>query len=272
MDFPMNLIFSPLRFGLVLSALAASASAQSPAAPQHSLTYLLEGNAFASIPAGEFTMGSRDANADEAPPHRVRISKGFEMGKFEVTQAQWRAVMDSPHGHTEPSEKNDKVDPSHFKGAALPVENVSWDSVQTFIRLLNTRDERHTYRLPTEAEWEYAARAGQTGDTPANLENAWCESTAGGKTLPVAQKAANAWGLHDMLGNVMEWVQDWYAPDYYTGSPRVDPRGPGTGSYKVYRGGAWLSNARQCRVGFRGFDFPSGGYYSVGFRLVRTRK
>jgi len=260
---------------LLLSTPAGLATAQPAAssAPRHSLTYLLEGNAFAQIPAGEFLMGSRSGNADEAPPHRVRISKGFEMGKFEVTQAQWKAVMDSPHHESKGADNDRNIDPSHFKGATLPVESVSWDSVQTFLRLLNLRDEHYTYRLPTEAEWEYAARAGQTADAPANLDQAaWCESNSEGKPQPVAQKAPNAWGLHDMLGNVMEWVQDWYAPDAYVTSPRNDPRGPATSSYKVYRGGAWLSDSKQCRVAFRGFDFPSGGYYSVGFRLVRTRK
>lgn len=260
---------------LLLLILAPSGRGQSSTSgpPQHSLTYLLEGPAFASIPAGEFTMGSRSGNADEAPAHRVRISRGFEIGKFEITQAQWRAVMDSPHEQPKSQEQNARIDPSHFKGATLPVENVSWDSVQTFMRLLNMRDERHTYRLPTEAEWEYAAKAGQSSDASLNIEKiAWCEATSGGKTQPVAQKPANAWGLHDMLGNVMEWVEDWYAPDYYANSPRVDPRGPATSSYKIYRGGAWLSDAKQCRTAFRGFDFPSGGYYSVGFRVVRTRK
>jgi formylglycine-generating enzyme required for sulfatase activity len=247
-----------------------SAAAQTPGpAPLHSLTYLIKGKAFARIPAGEFTMGSRNGNPDEQPPHRVRIPGAFEMGRYEVTQAQWRAVMDSPH-NPKTAEAAAMIDPSHFKGPSLPVETVSWDAVHTFISILNKRDTKYQYRLPTEAEWEYAARAGRSGDTPGAMDTAWCTATSGGRTHPVGEKPANAWGIHDIIGNVMEWVEDWYAPDYYEGSPTVGPRGPASSSYKVYRGGAWLSDAKQCRPAFRGFDFPTAGYYSVGFRLVRT--
>ena len=233
-------------------------------APRHSLTFLLEGDAFVSIPAGEFTMGSASGNADEAPLHRVRVSKSFELSRFEVTQAQWRAVMDSPHSKPRTDEELKRIDPSHFKGPELPVENVSWGSVQEFLDILNSRDKRHVYRLPTEAEWEYAATTG-------GADAGWCEDSAGGRTHPIGEKSQDKRGLHDMLGNVMEWVQDWYAPDYYQTSPRVDPPGGAAGSYKVFRGGAWLSKAAQCRPTYRGFDFPSSGHYSVGFRIVRTR-
>jgi formylglycine-generating enzyme required for sulfatase activity len=179
--------------------------------------------------------------------------------------------MDSPHNSKTPEDAA-RVDPSHFKGPNLPVENVSWDSVRTFIAILNKRDAKHLYRLPTEAEWEYAARAGRSGDALPPTESAWCASTSGGRTQPIGGKSANPWGLHDMIGNVMEWVQDWYAPDYYESSPAANPGGPASSSYKVYRGGAWLSDEKQCRPAFRGFDFPTAGYYSVGFRLVRTPK
>jgi formylglycine-generating enzyme required for sulfatase activity len=243
--------------------------AQAPGqAPIHSLTFLLEGKAFARVPAGEFTMGSLNGNPDERPQHRVRIPAGFEIGRFEVTQAQWRAVMDSPHNPKTP-ETAKTIDPSHFKGADLPVDSVSWDAVRTFLAILNKRDTKYTYRLPTEAEWEYAARAGRNESAPA-ANAAWCAATSAGRTQPVGQKPANALGIHDMIGNVMEWVEDWYAPDYYETSPLTSPRGPASSSYKVYRGGAWLSDAKQCRPTFRGFDFPTAGYYSVGFRLVRT--
>ncbi|HYO81605.1 MAG TPA: formylglycine-generating enzyme family protein [Bryobacteraceae bacterium] len=239
--------------------------------PRHSLTFLLEGHAFVSIPAGEFTMGSASGNADEAPPRRVRLSKSFELSRYEITQAQWRAVMDSPHSKPRSDEESKKVDPAHFKGPELPVESVSWDSVQEFLKIMNTRDERHVYRLPTEAEWEYAAVTGQatnaSGDTPG-----WCEDSSDGRTHPIGGKSADKRGLHDMVGNVMEWVQDWYAPDAYQSASKVDPLGPAAGSYKVYRGGAWLSSGSQCRPTYRGFDFPTSGYYSVGFRLVRTRR
>lgn len=237
-------------------------------APRHSLTFLLEGDAFVSIPAGEFTMGSRSGNADEAPPHRIRISRPFELSRFEVTQAQWRAVMDSPHSKPRTEEELARIDPSHFKGPELPVESVSWDAVQEFLNILNKREKVYVYRLPTEAEWEYAAVTGQSAPESA----AWCEEASGRRTRPIGEKPADKRGLHDMLGNVMEWVSDWYAPDYYASAPRIDPHGAATRSYKVYRGGAWLSPASQCRPTYRGFDFPNTGYYSVGFRLVRKRR
>lgn len=240
-------------------------------APRHSLTFLMEGSSFVSIPAGEFTMGSASGNPDEAPPHVVRVSQPLEMSKFEITQGQWRAVMESPHAKPRNDEEARKVEPAHFKGLDLPVESVSWPNVQEFLRVLNNRDKRYVYRLPTEAEWEYAAVTGQAGSAT-NPPAGWCEDSAGGRTHPIGETPADKWGLHDMIGNVMEWVQDWYAPDYYNGSPRVDPRGPATGSYKVYRGGAWLSSGSQCRPTYRGFDFPNSGYYSVGFRLVRSRR
>jgi formylglycine-generating enzyme required for sulfatase activity len=238
-------------------------------APRHSLTFLLEGDAFVSIPAGEFTMGSSSGNADEAPPHRVRLSKPFELSRYEVTQAQWRAMMDSPHSKPRTDEELKRIDPSHFKGPELPVESVSWGSVQEFLDVLNSRDKRYVYRLPTEAEWEYAALTGGVDKSADN--HAWCEDSAGGRTHPIGEKSQDKRGLHEMLGNVMEWVQDWYAPDYYQNSPRLDPPGGAAGSYKVFRGGAWLSKAAQCRPTYRGFDFPSSGHYSVGFRIVRTR-
>ncbi len=123
--------------------------------------------------------------------------------------------------------------------------------------------------MPTEAEWEYAASRAAPKDVS---EVAWYELNAGGETHPVGEKAASGWGLHDLFGNVREWVQDWYAADYYAMAPGTDPKGPASGSYKVYRGCTWLSEAKYCRASHRGFDFPSQGYYSVGFRLVRTPK
>ena len=255
--------------------LAITVMSWADAPQQFSITYLLESkDAFVPIPTGQFTMGSSIGNPDEAPVHRVKITKTFEMMKFEVTQAQWKAVMDSPHSRPRTEQDNSDIEPSHFKGQSLPVESVSYDAVQTFIKRLNGRDEHHVYRLPTEAEWEYAARAG--GKQTAEI-GGWCSSASGQTTHPIGQQPPNAWGLYDMIGNVMEWVEDWYAPDAYDRSPLNDPKGPasnatGGGQYKVYRGGAWLSEPRQCRPTFRGFDFPNTGYYSVGFRLVRTKK
>lgn len=253
------------------------AAQQSPApsdAARYSLSALLDGSAFVPIPAGETTMGSLDGNADERPLHRVRISHAFEMGKFEVTQSQWDAVMRNPHSRPNAGEGADAMNPSRFKGPTRPVENVPWKYIQEFLAKLNQRDPKHTYRLPSEAEWEYAAKAGIDKPTAAEdlPSTAWCESNSGGETHPVGQKKPNGWGLYDMFGNVQEWVQDWYAPDYYASSPPADPQGPGAGSYRVYRGGGWLSNAKYCRAAFRAFDFPVAGHDSVGFRLARTEK
>jgi formylglycine-generating enzyme required for sulfatase activity len=157
---------------------------------------------FVLIDKGSFPMGSSNGDEDARPIHTVHISKPFYLGKYEVTQREWQAVM----GTT----------PSNFQGDDLPVESVSWDDVQAFIAKLNDRVEGQPYRLPTEAEWEYAARAGKTtdysfGDDVGELgKYAWYEDNAGGKTHPVGQRGPNSWELCDMHGNVREWVQDWY--------------------------------------------------------------
>ena len=212
------------------------------------------------IPAGRFRMGSTSAEAlnRERPVRKVRISQGFYMGKYEVTQGQWEAVMGSA--------------PSYFKECGLdcPVEGVSWDDVQEFMRRLNALEGEATYRLPTEAEWEYAARAGTAGDRYAGNSDpiAWYEENSGDRTHPVGQKAPNAFGLHDMLGNVWEWVQDWYGD--YPGGAVTDPRGPGSGSFRVLRGGSWSSVARSCRASDRYYNSPGTRYDNLGFRLLRA--
>ena len=222
------------------------------------------GMEFKWIPAGSFVMGSpqgEEGRFAAEVQHGVRISEGFWMGKYEVTQGEWEAVMGS--------------NPSYFEscGARCPVESVSWNDVQGFIAELNAREsgKGNRYRLPTEAEWEYAARAGTTGARHGVLGSiAWYEDNSGGRTHPVGQKRANAWGLHDMLGNVWEWTADWYG-DYPSGLV-TDPRGPSTGSDRVFRGGSWFAwNVRSANrlydsPGFRGYDDIAG----VGFRLVRT--
>jgi formylglycine-generating enzyme required for sulfatase activity len=223
------------------------------------------GMEFILIPAGSFTMGADKnfkAYDDETPLHRVRISRPFYLGKYEVTQAQWTAVMGN--------------NPSKFKGQNNPVEQVSWDDAQIFIEQLNAQEGHNRYRLPTEAEWEYAARAGTTGaysfgDDAASLgEYGWYEDNSGWEAHPVGQKQPNAWGLYDMHGNVWEWVEDWYGESYYRNSPLTDPAGPSSaGSYhRVFRGGAWYSNVRHCRSAMR-YDIPSGlSYGTLGFRLA----
>ena len=217
------------------------------------------GMEFVRVPAGEFLMGStsEEASSREQPVTRVRISRAFELGKHEVTQAEWEAVMGS--------------NPSGFDecGGDCPVERVSWDEVQEFIGRLNALEGEARYRLPTEAEWEYAARAGTSGDRyGGDLDAiAWYGGNSGDRTHAVGQKAPNAWGLHDMLGNVLEWVQDWYGE--YPGGSVTDPQGPASGSYRVFRGGGWIYYAGNCRVSNR-FDDPSGfRLYFLGFRLLR---
>ena len=231
---------------------------QPPVAPQTLRNSI--GMEFVFIPAGEFQMGSSDGNRDEKPVHTVRLSRPFYLGQYEVTQAQWEAVMDN--------------NPSQFKGdPSRPVENVSWDDVQEFIRRLHTKEGASRYRLPTEAEWEYAARAGATttysfGDDVSQLEQyTWYAKNAGRTPHPVGRLRPNAWKLYDMYGNVWEWVQDWSGT--YPSSPVTDPTGPSAGSFRVDRGGSWYDDARFCRSANRHFGLPSLRYGLLGFRLLR---
>jgi formylglycine-generating enzyme required for sulfatase activity len=208
-------------------------------------------------------MGSNDSDAydDEKPVHTVRITQPFYLGKHEVRQGQWQAVMGN--------------NPSRFTGDPnRPVENVSWDDVQEFIRRLNAREGGAIYRLPTEAEWEYAARAGTTtrwsfGDEASQLGRyAWYDGNARGQTHPVGQLQPNPWGLYDMHGNVWEWVQDWYGG--YASGTAVDPAGPSSGLGRVYLGGGWFTPARYCRSAGRGSVAPGKRIDSLGFRLLRV--
>ena len=221
------------------------------------------GMEFAWIPAGEFLMGSpsheEDRDSDERQ-HAVRISEGFWMAKYEVTQREWESVMGA--------------NPSFFDecGSPCPVETVSWNDVREFVRRLNEREsgKGHRYRLPTEAEWEYAARAGTAGARHGELGSvAWYDGNSGDRTHPVGQKQANAWGLHDMLGNVREWTADWFGAEYPSGMV-TDPRGPSTGSRRVNRGGGWVSSAGYVRSANRISLSPGSRSDLIGFRLVRT--
>ena len=217
---------------------------------------------FVPLSEGEFVMGCAQGDGEcddvERPAHRVRITKGFEIGKYEVTQAQWEAVMGS--------------NPSFFKGADRPVEQVSWEDVQQFLSRLNARGDGYRYRLPTEAEWEYAARAGTTGKYYGELDEiAWYGGNSDWHTHPVGQKKPNAWGLYDMLGNVWEWCSDWYDWNYYRSSPEADPREPESRRYRSLRGGSWYVHPRDLRVSYRGRFPPSTRFNSLGFRCVRER-
>ena len=186
------------------------------------------------VPAGEFMMGSEAYSPSEKPVHRVRITAGFWLGKYEVTQSQWQAVVGS--------------DWSLATGKGRPVDRVSWKHCQLFVRRLNALGQEGTFAIPTEAEWEYACRAGSTtewcfGDDESRLgDYAWWRTKwrvdAPETTHPVGKKKPNGWGLYDMHGNVAEWCADWYADDYYARSPSNDPGGPRSGSWRVLRGGS----------------------------------
>lgn len=219
------------------------------------------------IPPGEFFMGSpddeADRQADEGPVRKVTISNGFYMGKFVVTQLQWETIMGN--------------NPSVFHGfpdsPQRPVERVSWDDTQLYLERLNALDLGH-FRLPTEAEWEYACRAGSTGRYPWGVDSsfrelfhhAWFFSRSIGQSHPVGQKKPNAWGLYDIHGNVWEWVSDWMAP--YADTDEVDPTGPATGQRKIIRSGSWFNEPEALRSANRNAHIPQSRQTNNGFRLV----
>ena len=202
--------------------------------------------------------------SNELPVHTVNLTQSFYVQKTEVTQGQWREVMGT--------------NPSNFGtcGDTCPVEMVSWDDIQTFLATLNAQDPGKNYRLPTEAEWEYACRAGTTGDyggTGVADEMGWYSENAGSMTHPVAGKQPNAWGLFDMHGNVWEWVQDWYLDTYYSVSPTDDPTGPTIGTDRVLRGGGWSGWVYSTHSAQRAFGSPTNRYdggWGGGVRLART--
>lgn len=217
------------------------------------------------IPAGYFQMGGEKYDA-EKPIHRVVIPRPFWIGKFEVTQAQWRFVAEKVQHN-----KGIYSAPSHFQGNNLPVEMVSWNRCQQFLEGLNAVGDGNVYRLPTEAEWEYACRAGTTGDYAGDLDAlGWYDKNSGNKTHPVGQKQPNAWGLYDMHGNVWEWCQDWKG--FYPNQPVTDPTGPSTGFLRVNRGGSWNYSAGNCRSAYRYGDSLTIGRSYLGLRVVVERK
>jgi len=236
------------------------------------------------IPAGEFMMGSSrsaveiarqfDSKAeyyeDEHPQHRVRISQPFYLGTTEVTQGQWQAVMG-----TRPWAGKSFVK----EGRDYPATYVSWEDAVEFCRKLSDK-EGVTYRLPTEAEWEYACRAGSRtmysfGDDASQLgAYAWYDKNAWDVDERYAHivgtKRANSWGLYDMHGNVYEWCSDWHDSDYYAGSPQTDPSGPASGSDRVYRGGSWFDFPHYCRSAYRYWFSPGVRSFLLGFRVLRS--
>jgi formylglycine-generating enzyme required for sulfatase activity len=231
------------------------------------------GMEFVLVKGGYFHMGDNlrgvdndgvgDVDNDEMPVHEVCVDD-FYIGRHEVTQGQWGEVMGS--------------NPSNFmNGNNFPVERVSWNDVQDFIRKLNNRTGRN-YRLPTEAEWEYAARSGEKKETWAGTSDkselrryAWYSSNnSRGQTHPVGQKEPNGLGLYDMTGNVWEWCPDWYDESYYKNSPRNNPKGASSGSRHVYRGGSWFDEPRYARASNRYGNTPGHKSSNLGFRLAMT--
>ncbi len=227
------------------------------------------GQAFILLPAGTFTMGSpsdEPGRSSSETQHQVTLTQPFYMQTTEVTQAQWEAVIGS--------------NPSLFDGCpTCPVESVSWNDVQGFITKMNARGEG-TYSLPTEAQWEYAARAGSTTafynggitvtecdyDPNLNAIGWYCYNDEARSSL-VGQKAPNAWGLYDMSGNVEEWCSDWYGS--YPSNAVTDPTGPSSGLYRVLRGGGWIDNATHCRSATRSLGSLDYRFFTFGFRLLR---
>jgi len=222
---------------------------------------------FVYVKGGCYQMGDTfgDGSSDEKPVHEVCVDD-FYMGKYEVTQGQWKAIMGN--------------NPSYFIkdcGDNCPVEQVRWNDIQEFTNKLSQKTGKN-YRLPTEAEWEYAAKSGGKNEKWAGTSNeselweyAWYNSNSGSKTHPVGQKKPNGLGIYDMSGNVWEWVNDWYDSNYYKDSPKDNPKGPSRGSSRVGRGGSWYGLARYVRASFRLRSTPGFRHDDFGFRLAGSK-
>ena len=214
-----------------------------------------------TVPAGCFQMGDTfgDGQSDERPAHEVCVD-AFQIGRYEVTQGKWQAVMG----------KN----PSFHKGENRPVDNVSWNDVQEFLKKFSQQSGKE-YRLPTEAEWEYAARSGGKTEKYAGGDDvqalAWNSLNSGGVTHSVGEKGANGLGIYDMSGNVWEWCQDWRNDGYYKSSPRQNPTGPATGTSRVNRGGSWNLDPSYLRAANRSWGEPNSRSYFLGFRLASSQ-
>jgi formylglycine-generating enzyme required for sulfatase activity len=239
------------------------------------------GMAFVLVPAGKFMMGSpveeRGHRSNEGPVHEVIIGNAFYLGVHLVTQAAYLTVM---------GKNPARFNATEHGGPEHPVESVSWNEAAAFCKRLSERGEEHAagrhYRLPTEAEWEYACRAGAStpfafgtnfDSTQGNFDSAYpygeVEPTAGlNRTTPVTRSPASAWGLHDMHGNVWEWCADWYGEGYYSTLPLRDPQGPTEGKFRVLRGGSWKNQATACRAAYRNALAPHQRDSATGFRVV----
>jgi formylglycine-generating enzyme required for sulfatase activity len=208
------------------------------------------------VEEGTFMIGSNDGYDNQKPIHEVTLSR-FYIGQFTVTQKEWEAVMGS--------------NPSEDQGDNLPITHVSWNDVQEFIAKLNLQTDMQ-YRLPTEAEWEYAARGGNqsNGFEYAGSNNvdevAWHRGNCNDTLFPIGQKKPNELGLYDMSGNVFEWCEDWYGD--YPSTPQMNPKGPDTGKWRILRGGSWDDHSQYCRINYRSNLDPNARYNFIGFRLA----
>ena len=228
---------------------------------------------FVLIPPGSFMMGSTHGNADEKPVHQVTISQAFYLGKYEVTQGQWQSVMG-----TTINQQRDKVVGAYIivgEGDNYPLYFVSWEEAMSFTRRLNELNDGYLYRLPTEAEWEYAGRAGTKGDYYADAVNdiGWSVENSGNQTHAVGGKQPNAFGLYDMSGNVSEWCQDIYHKNY-DGAPRNGSAwvSGGESQKRVLRGGGWFDRAVYLRSAARFKDSSDYREYGIGFRVVAVAR
>lgn len=240
------------------------------------------GMKFIKIYAGEFEMGLEDISSalmevpepkknelkDELPRHKVKIDNDFYIAQTEVTQRQWLVIMENKPG------------PEKFwneeSWETLPVVSISWFMAKRFVEEVNKLDKQYRYRLPTEAEWEYVARAGSNELRPVDIENleqyAWFINNSGDRPHPVSTRKPNAYGVYDMLGNVWEWVDDWYAADAYANSVLSNPPGPVEGVSRVRRGGSFHCPVHLIRPGYRAANKPGTGYEVTGFRLIAEMK
>jgi formylglycine-generating enzyme required for sulfatase activity len=270
-----------------LTTLSAMASGQQKEAPKEIKNFI--GMTLARIPSGTFIMGSpadeKHRQADEAQ-HEVAITKPFYLGVFEVTQGQYTKIMGNNPSHFSAS-GGGKQQVQERDTSGYPVERVSWVDAVEFCKKLSAKEDK-TYRLPTEAEWEYACRAGTKSvfhagnDFHSYLANinglsysSYGKETSGPFyrcTVKVGEYKRNDFGLYDMHGNVQEWCADWYADDYYKKSPKNDPAGPAEGTERVLRGGGWPSSAKACRSAARNHLAPTEKTYTIGFRVVLEAK
>ncbi|MGB8953325.1 MAG: formylglycine-generating enzyme family protein [Candidatus Aminicenantales bacterium] len=259
----MKLRISILSFGirrLLLLACGFALLASALPAQEKNLIVDLGGGAkmeFVLIPAGSFLMGSNEGRPEERPTHKVKITKPFYMGKYEVTQEQWQVLMGE--------------DSSTFERPKNPV-SISWDDCINFLSKLQAKVSGMKASLPTEAQWEYACRAGgkgkyHYGNDEAELGfYAWFYANSEDTMHPAGEKKPNAWGLYDMYGNLWEWCADWYGESYYNYSPKQDPKGPDLGEFRVMRGGSFGNKADVCRSATRAFHYPTQRI--CGFRAV----